>query len=139
MGGVQIALLQLPLFHDDVQHKGSSDVIRVVISVGTNRDTNAYVEYGTLFPADSTENSKSAIHNTLTDSTDNNPVTISVTGASLVLKGYISGYKWNFTPTQAGTLYDAETGTVVATLSANQTYQYTGTMTARNCVNYYFK
>lgn len=91
-----------------------------------------------MFPSDTSEKSKSAIQNTISGSSERIPVTISITEASLVLRGYSSGWVWDFTPTKAGTLYDAQTGNVIATLSANQTYQHTGA-TDDKCINYYFK
>jgi len=82
------------------------------------------VEYGILFPADQTEYCATAVQNTIPGWEVIETETISVTGATIILKGYSSGFEWSFTPTKAGTLYNAETGAVVASLSANQTYTY---------------
>ena len=86
------------------------------MSFGTDRETGDYVISGAMFPADLMEVAKTAKY----PSTD----TIAITDATLVLEGYRGGYRWNFTPSKAGTLYNAETGAEVLTLSANQKFEY---------------
>ena len=116
---------------------GSEYDVYMAITCGTDRDTKGYVESAALFPASSSENTKYAYYDT--DGTKDGA--ISVTGITLTLQGYSSGFHYKVKATKAGTLYNAKTGSIIKSLSVNEEYTLSDdhTVGVAKINVYYFK